>query len=115
MGAGSETQYCPRCEKEQPVVNTVAWQSDVCEECGTSIEATEGLERDNIRAYVISGVRHHRTAWSRKISLPCVRTSERAKVWYGFVCVRLPVLALHFLTRGPTPRHKGEAGFPHTR
>lgn len=31
--------WCNYCEKEQPVVETVSWQPDLCAECGNPIQA----------------------------------------------------------------------------
>jgi len=32
-----ERAYCPRCETQRVVVETVPWQSNMCKECGAPI------------------------------------------------------------------------------
>jgi uncharacterized protein (DUF983 family) len=35
------TSYCPHCDAERPIQETVPWQEDFCRECGNEIsEAT---------------------------------------------------------------------------
>lgn len=39
-------EYCPWCEQEQPIIETVAWQDNACQVCNQAIPE-DGIEQSD--------------------------------------------------------------------